>query len=235
MDHAPGRLRNGSDRGAKRVRPCPGFRLRWREQRKTAARKRTEPKKPLSLRERDAPKAGVPIHKNKEDETENRISRRIQPRRRRPLGDPRAGRLHGLRDHAPRGDSRTLPRRGGGDHEQGVHAPRYARTAAPPAADLRGGDGHEPHRPRGRRRTGHRRAQRRGVLDPLGDRNHDRRGDRPAAPDGLLRPLREERIRRIAAAIPFRTHDPATVRIALGYRRAGKHRPQRGAGGPRAG
>ena len=160
-------------------------------------------------------------------------------RRRRPRVHPRAGQLHGLSDHGPRRGRRPLPRSRRGDHQQGGFPPRNPPAAPPPAADLRGGDRHEPHRPRGRGRTGHCGEKRRGLLDPRRDGDHHRRGHRPAATDGLLRPLRQDRIRRIAPAIPLRAHHTPALRLEMGHRRAGQHRPQRrprrrGAGMPQS-
>ena len=167
------------------------------------------------------------LQKHKGYATEHRISGRILARRRRPRVHPRAGQLHGLSDHGPRRGRRPLPRSRRGDHQQGGFPPRNPPAAPPPAADLRGGDRHEPHRPRGRGRTGHCGEKCRGLLDPRRDGDHHRRGHRPATTGGLLRPLRQDRICRIAPAIPLRAHHTPALRLEMGHRRAGQHRPQR--------
>ena len=67
-------------------------------------------------------------------------------------------------------------------HQQSRDAPRDASAALPRAApDLHSRHGHEQHRPRRRGRAGHRRQERRGLLDALRGRNHPRGGHRPAA------------------------------------------------------
>lgn len=134
--------------------------------------------------------------KNHSDETEHRISRPVQPRGGRPFVDPCAGELYGLRNHTARRDRRPCGRRRHRHHQQGAVRPYHARTPAPPAADLRGRHGNEPHRPGRRGRTGRRREERRGLLDPFGHGDDHRRRHRTAAPDRLLRPLREGALRR---------------------------------------